>query len=87
MKDDTISRQAAIDVICLELDMIDHVPQWVYDRLENKIKQLPSVRKKGKWIHDGYNFAHGCDWIHCSVCGKRGINYCPDCGSDNRWFF
>ena len=45
-------------------------------------------RKKGEWIHDGYDFPHGCDWIHCSVCGKRGINvpadltnFCPMCGT------
>ena len=45
-------------------------------------------RKNGRWIHDGYNFPHGIDWVHCSVCGKRGINvpadltrYCPYCGA------
>ncbi len=43
--------------------------------------------RKGKWIHDGYDFPHGNDWIHCSICGKRGINvpanltnFCPNCG-------
>lgn len=48
-------------------------------------------RKTGKWIHDGYNFSHGNDWIHCSECGKRGINvpadltnFCPNCGADMR---
>lgn len=48
-------------------------------------------RKKGEWIHEGYDIQHGCDWIHCSVCGKRGINvpadltnYCPNCGADMR---
>ena len=46
-------------------------------------------RKVGKWIHDGYDFPHGNDWIHCSVCGKRGINvpadlsnFCPNCGAE-----
>ena len=45
-------------------------------------------RKTGKWIHDGYDFPHGNDWIHCSECGKRGINvpadltnFCPNCGA------
>lgn len=44
--------------------------------------------KHGTWIHDGYDFPHGNDWVHCSVCGKRGINvpadltnYCPYCGA------
>ena len=41
---DLISRQAAIDTICDELDKIDHVPQWVYDRLEKALKQLPSTQ-------------------------------------------
>lgn len=45
-------------------------------------------RKRGEWIHDGYDFPHGVDWMHCSVCGKRDVycpasltNYCPNCGS------
>lgn len=44
--------------------------------------------RRGRWIHDGYDFQHGNDWIHCSECGKRGINvpadltnYCPNCGA------
>ena len=42
--DDTISRKAAIDAVTDELDMIDHVPQWVFDRLEKRLKQLPSTQ-------------------------------------------
>lgn len=54
------------------------------------LNTMPTVeeRKTGKWVHDGYDFPHGNDWIHCSVCGKRGINvpadkskYCPNCGA------
>lgn len=44
--------------------------------------------RHGRWKHDGYDFPHGNDWVHCSVCGKRGINapadltpYCPHCGA------
>ena len=44
--------------------------------------------RRGRWIRDGYDFQHGNDWIHCSECGKRGINvpadltnYCPNCGA------
>lgn len=44
--------------------------------------------RRGRWIHDGFDFPHGNDWIHCSECGKRGINvpadlsnYCPNCGA------
>lgn len=54
------------------------------------IKKLADAlkQKTGRWIHDGKDFPHGNDWIHCSVCGKRGINvpadltnYCPNCGA------
>lgn len=42
--DDLISRQAAIDAVTDELDIIDHVPQWVFDRLEKRLKQLPPAQ-------------------------------------------
>lgn len=52
------------------------------------MKKYSAEPKTGKWIRDGYDFPHGNDWIHCSVCGKRGINvpadltnFCPNCGS------
>ncbi len=41
---DLISRQQAIDAVIDELDMIDHVPQWVFDRLEKRLKQLPPTQ-------------------------------------------
>lgn len=41
---DLIDRQSAIDAVTDELDMIDHVPQWVFDRLEKRLKQLPSAQ-------------------------------------------
>jgi len=48
-----VSRKAVIDAIRLELDMIDHVPKWVYDRLENRIKQLPSAEDEFfEWCTD-----------------------------------
>lgn len=82
---DLISRQAAIDAMSVINDSI--CEQQAIDAL----CELPSAqpeRKTGKWIHDGYDFPHGNDWIHCSVCGKRGINvpadkskYCPNCGA------
>lgn len=52
------------------------------------IKALPSAERHGKWIHDGYDFPHGVDWMHCSECGKRDVycpatrtNFCPNCGA------
>ena len=41
---DMIDRQKAIDAVNDELGRIDHVPQWVFERLENRIKQLPPAQ-------------------------------------------
>ena len=38
-----VSKEAVIEAISDELDRIDHVPQWVFERLEKRIKQLPSA--------------------------------------------
>lgn len=61
MMDDSISRQAAIDAMIDELDSIDHVPQWVFDRLSDRILQLPSeepkqtkmIKEIREWINSG----------------------------------
>ena len=92
---DTVSRQAARDAVCEELDSIDHVPQWVFDRLTKKIENLPPSptpsRPHGKWIGGG-------DYPRvCSVCGEEWDQYvsgtiwydgvpdfCPSCGADMR---
>ena len=49
---DTVSRQAARDAVCEELDSIDHVPQWVFDRLTKKIENLPPspTPSRPQWI-------------------------------------
>lgn len=83
---DLISRQAAIEVIENELDKIDHVPQWVFDRLTNRLRELPSAeRKKGRWITKSTN---GEMFDVCSVCGyvewDEPHNYCPNCGAEMR---
>ena len=76
---DCVERQAALDALEWK---------WAGKAAIDAIKELPSAERRGKWIHDGKDFPHGCDWIHCSVCGKRGINvpadltnYCPNCGA------
>ena len=48
--DDLISRKQAIEAITDELDKIDHVPQWVFDKLERAIKQLPPIQPEPHWI-------------------------------------
>lgn len=91
--DDLIRREDALG--CFH-DWIDKYGN-VYtpdDMLEYRaIEQLPSAqeRKKGRWVHDGYDIPHGVDWIHCSVCGRRAPNvpaartpYCPNCGAEMR---
>lgn len=51
--DSHVSKGAVIDAISLELDMIDHVPQWVYDRLINRIKMLESAESRSfEWCTD-----------------------------------
>ena len=40
---DVIYRRAAIDAMNDELDAIDHVPKWVFDRLARRIERLPSA--------------------------------------------
>ena len=52
--DSHVSKGAVIDAISLELDMIDHVPQWVYDRLEKAIKELPSAEE------ESFEWCTGC---------------------------
>lgn len=68
----------------------DEEEESYYRALSNAIValKLKPGRKKGKWIHDGYDIPHGVDWMHCSACGRRDVycpaaktNYCPDCGA------
>lgn len=106
MSKDTIYRQAAIEALAKEMPSLttpdgtgqfDHDIQIADEAFVDAMQilnDLPSVqpeRTKGKWIHDGYDFPHGNDWIHCSICGKKGTNvpadltnFCPNCGADMR---
>lgn len=63
---DLISRQDAKDVVDMELDAIDHVPEWVYDRLLTALDKVPSAQPEiirckdcKHWYNapasDGYN--------------------------------
>ena len=88
MKNDLISRHAAIDALG------EKQLAWIageYEAgLQNKwesdveaLKELPSVqpeRKRGQWL-DGYKRQT------CSLCKGKGVrswNYCPYCGADMR---
>lgn len=73
--DDLISRQAALDIV---FDFAE-APHNMYQ----KIRELPSAEKHGKWI--------GGEIGRCSVCGHSGCAsdiwsgcetlYCPNCGA------
>ena len=82
--DDLISR---LSELRSQYSCFDDNERDAYHTLSDAIEALQE-QKTGKWIHDGKDFPHGNDWIHCSVCGKRGINvpadltnYCPSCGA------
>ena len=96
MKDDMISRQAALDALGEEPpvwydgdDEIAERNQWRRDVAA--IKALPTAQpKKGRWISADAMF-HGVPF-YCSECGentrdtvmgKPRWKYCPMCGSYN----
>lgn len=74
MKDDTISRQAAIDEI--------RKCRFVVDAIK-KIRGLPSAEhKKGEWTDLGGVIRWGCP--HCHYAQEVRYNFCPNCGADMR---
>lgn len=93
MKDDTISRQAAIDATWFEPSYTDHLN--VLTEVRDRLKALPSAqpeRIKGHWVE----IASSNHTYKCSVCGRLLVNitdgknnvaknypYCH-CGADMR---
>jgi hypothetical protein len=82
-----IEKQQAIDAVTDELDMIDHVPQWVFDRLEKRLKQLPPIQPEiircKDCKHSEYDAMYGDRYCHFN--GKAEI--VPDthyCGYSER---
>lgn len=80
-----IDRQAAYEVLTA---YYHHKTDIQHAALHEALNRVPSAERHGKWIHDGYDFPHGVDWMHCSECGKIGVycpaamtNYCPNCGA------
>ena len=83
--DDLISRQAAIDAtydVLASYSYIDEPGSDVAERVENILKEMPSVQQKtGRWLvnSDGY-------YPYCSLCknepqGRIMTDYCPNCGA------
>jgi hypothetical protein len=91
---DTVSRQAARDAVCEELDSIDHVPQWVFDRLTKKIENLPPSptpsRPHGKWVFSPDDAEGTCTICQYKIYGRKyqghymivPYNFCPNCGAE-----
>ena len=95
-KDDTISRQRAIDAFdCsvggVPVESVKYVSEYA-DKMMSRIKALPSAqpeRKKGKWVNcytDGFG-----NMCKCSECGamidiqeKSRSFFCYHCGADMR---
>ena len=86
MKDDTISRQAAIEAVHKSYDMILDFKtdgKTISSSIEDILSNLPSAqpgRKRGQWL-DGYKRQT------CSLCKGKGVrswNYCPYCGANMR---
>ena len=85
MKKDLISRQAAIEVtydVLASYSYIDEPGSDVAERVENILKEMPSVQQKtGRWLvnSDGY-------YPYCPLCknepqGRIMTDYCPNCGA------
>jgi hypothetical protein len=73
-----INRDKAIEVIEDELDKIDHVPQWVFDRLTNRLRELPHTEpywipvrerlpdkeNKSYWVCTNTGYQCQCRWTN-----------------------
>lgn len=79
IKDDTISRKAAIDA----LYELYHNRPLDYGRIRMRgdilmtIENVPSSKRRGRWLQYGVNYS-------CSVCNMSEMKpspYCPNCGA------
>ena len=84
MKNDLVSRRAAIDIVRFECGEWEGLAKTIIKRFE----QLPSVqpeRKNGKWIYNS-PMTMKCD--RCGFAIKdwdwHRFKYCPHCGADMR---
>lgn len=88
MRNDLISRQAAIEVLEEPCKVPD---SWTdeyavgeraqYEKDVKALNSLPSAERRGRWVYNA-NFAEPP--FKCSACGKsqgRLSKYCPECGA------
>ena len=77
MDDDTISRQAAYEVLTA---YYHHATDVQHAALHDALSKVPSAERHGHWIDTGSG-------QECSVCGEiqygydSGRHYCPNCGA------
>lgn len=82
---DTISRQAALDIINAELNgWLTDDERLHLERVGTAIELLPSAQKRGKWIRTGLSDEGYTVHYRCSCCRqekKWNWDYCPSCGA------
>lgn len=88
MRDDLISRQAAIEAtydVLASYSYIDEPGSDVAERVENILKEMPTVQpeqKTGRWeLAIGYDPKRR---VMCDQCRKMAYEpskYCPNCGA------
>lgn len=77
--------------ISADIGKAEHRDLWHYEQALSEIREMlesaQPERKKGWWI-DAEKAPFDMWYATCSECGKRQtldfLNYCPNCGSDNR---
>jgi rubrerythrin len=86
--DDSISRQAAIDVV-RKCNVKEVTPSYMLiDKAEamTELMMLPSAQpRRGKWAGKGDSEGFGI--FVCGTCGKVAMiksDFCPNCGADMR---
>lgn len=91
MSDDTISRQAAIDVLRRKMDKtakgeIGAFYNTIIRQDIECIEQLPSAERRGRWIFDIDNKEWSWDKPYvCDQCGEwveKVFKFCPNCGAN-----
>lgn len=96
MRNDNISRQAAIDVvsrpICPTGDATyDNAREAERESIREELEQLTSANRRGEWIYvtieewlkTGRDYGHHCS--ECDEINESGkSNFCPNCGTDMR---
>jgi rubrerythrin len=84
--DDTISRQAVIDLLKQMRKDGDMVP-WEGKNVFARIRKLPSAQPKRKTGYKINQHQYPAKWV-CSECGSKHFdfsdNFCSQCGADVR---